>query len=77
MRSRDQGRTWQVLEHLTPGSDDEQAGGDPFLSVDRATGRMFQTNWTPPCTPLTESVREPLPRVARPSILTGSRPPDS
>ncbi|HVF53740.1 MAG TPA: sialidase family protein [Actinomycetota bacterium] len=49
LRSRDQGRTWQELD-LVPGSREDPVGQDPFLRVDRATGRMFQMHLTPPCT---------------------------
>jgi hypothetical protein len=55
LRSRDEGRTWQELDHLIPGSKEEQTGLDPFLRVDRDTGRMFQLNLTPPCTPVSTS----------------------
>jgi hypothetical protein len=58
LRSRDEGRTWQELDHLIPGSKEEQTGADPFLRVDRDTGRMFQLNLTPPCTPVSMSEDE-------------------
>ena len=55
LRSRDEGRTWQALDHLIPGHDEEQVGLDPFLRVDRDTGRLFQVNLVLPCTPVSMS----------------------
>jgi hypothetical protein len=48
-RSRDDGRTWELLDLLAKGVPDDTKTADPLIHVDPITGRLFNFDYTPPC----------------------------
>ena len=55
LRSRDQGRTWEAVDPLVPGTDLDQQTLDPFLYVDQDTGRVFNLDLLLPCSAVSYS----------------------
>lgn len=45
LRSRDGGRTWEPMDILVPGTEWENKTQDPFLYVDKDTGRVFNADF--------------------------------
>lgn len=54
-RSRDDGRTWEVLDLLAKGVPDDTQTADPLLWVDRDTGRLFNFDLLLPCSVISMS----------------------
>jgi hypothetical protein len=48
-RSRDDGRTWELLDLLAKGVENDTRTADPLIHVDPITGRLFNFDYTPPC----------------------------
>jgi hypothetical protein len=54
-RSRDDGRTWEVLDPLVKGVPDDTRTADPLIWVDPVTGRVFNFDYVPPCSAISIS----------------------
>ncbi|MGI8559371.1 MAG: sialidase family protein [Solirubrobacteraceae bacterium] len=55
LRSRDQGASWQELDPVIRGVPGDTVTLDPFLYVDPVTGRIFDSDFVPPCSPVSYS----------------------
>jgi hypothetical protein len=49
LRSRDSWKTWQEMDVIVQGTREGNRTLDPFMYLDKRTGRLFNLDLTPPC----------------------------
>ena len=54
-RSRDEGKTWEVLDLLAKGVPNDTVTADPLIYLDPGTDRLFNFDYTPPCSAISFS----------------------
>jgi hypothetical protein len=54
-RSRDDGKTWDLLDLLVKGVENDTRTADPLIHVDPITGRLFNFDYIPPCSVISMS----------------------